>query len=263
MRKRADSQALPPSYILVGTSAGGPVALSRLFTDLPEDFPGAILIVMHMRGEYIEENWLTRRLAGHSHIPVKTAEEGEVIRQGTAYIAPMGKHLLVEEHRIKLGMGPAEQYVRPAIDVLFRSAASAFGSRAIGVILTGLLSDGTMGLRAIRDAGGITIVQDPREAEKGDMPRNAMKDLNVDYCLKLSEIGPLLDLLVRRAGPHKQGVLETGLASAVRLMKDRARLLTRLYAQSRGNPKTERFLNAEITALEEDIANIKRMLPRE
>jgi len=190
------------------------------------------------------------------HIPVKVVEDGEPIAQGTAYVAPAGTHLLVDGTRLRLGTGAREQHVRPAIDVLFRSAASALGRRAIGVILTGMLSDGAIGLRAIRDAGGITIVQNPDEAEEGDMPRNAMVGLDVDYCLELGEIGPLLDLLVRRAGPHKEGILETGLASAVRLMKDRAQLLAKLYAQSRGNPKTAGFLRAEIAALQQNIEEV-------
>jgi hypothetical protein len=89
-----------------------------------------------------------------------------------------------------------------------------------------------------------------------------MRDLDVDYCLKLSEIGPLLDLLVRRAGSHKQGVLETGLANSVRLMKARVHLLGKLYAQSARNPKTLRFLEAELTALNSELVSIQEMLPR-
>jgi hypothetical protein len=194
-------------------------------------------------------------------IPVKVAEDGEKILQGTAYIAPAGTHMLVGRRRISLGAGPIEQHVRPAIDVLFRSVANAYGRRVIGVILTGMLKDGTLGLRAVRDAGGITIVQNPIQAEAGEMPRNAMQDLNVDYCLELSEIGPVLDLLVRRAGSHKQGVLETGLATSVRLMRQRVRLLAKLFDQSRENPRTARFLQAEISALDRDIERIRRRIP--
>ncbi len=126
-----------------------------------------------------------------------------------------------------------------------------------------MLKDGTAGLRAVRDAGGITIVQNPEQAEEGEMPRSAMTDLNVDYCLELPEIGPVLDLLVRRAGSHKEGVLETGLASSVRLMRQRVRLLSKLFAQSRDNPRTSHFLKAEISALERDIERIRRLIPAE
>jgi len=124
-----------------------------------------------------------------------------------------------------------------------------------------MLQDGTLGLRAVQDAGGITIVQNPKDADAPGMPRNAMKDLNVDYCLDLADIGPTLNVLVRRAGSYKKGVLETGLASAVRLMKDRTRLLGTLHAQSQRNPKTAAFLEAEIAALKRDLATIQRLIP--
>ena len=253
------SPLTPPSYIVIGTSAGGFAALSRIFKHLPVDFPGAILIVMHVssNGGF----WLTERLARVGHIEVKLAQHGESVRQRTAYIAPPGTHMLVREGRIRLGVGPREQHSRPSIDVLFRSVAAEYGPRVVGVILTGMLKDGTAGLRSVREAGGITVVQDPTGAEHGDMPRNAMDGLEVDYCLALDEIGPLLELLVRRAGSLKRGVLETGLASSIRLMKDRARLLAKLSAQSERNPRTMEFLDAECAALERDIDRVRRMLP--
>jgi hypothetical protein len=125
-----------------------------------------------------------------------------------------------------------------------------------------MLRDGTLGLRAVQEAGGISIVQNPEGAEAGEMPRNAMRGLPVDYCLELSEIGPVLDLLVRRAGSRKQGILETGLASALRLIKERVRLLDKVYEQSRRNPKTLSFLRAEMAALDRDVGRIRRMLTR-
>jgi two-component system chemotaxis response regulator CheB len=236
------------------------VALSRVFKDIPPNFPGAILVVLHVH-EAQAMKWLSELLASVGHVPIKVAQEGETIEQGTAYVAPAGTHLLMNEGRIELGSGPAEQRFRPAIDALFRSAAKAFGPRVIGVILTGLLRDGALGLRAIHDAGGITVVEDPASAFAAEMPRNALEGLSVDYCLDLSEIGPLLDLLVRRAGSTKKGVLETGLASSVRLMKDRLRLLGKLERQSRNNPKTARFIQAEILALEREIVALQRLIP--
>jgi two-component system chemotaxis response regulator CheB len=245
---------------VIGTSAGGVAALSRIFRDIPANFPGAILVVLHVR-ERAEKSYLAELLASMAHIPVKVAEAGEVIRQGTAYIAPAGTHLLTKRNRIELGTGPHEERARPSIDALFRSAARTFGPRVIGVVLTGMLRDGARGLRLIRDAGGITIVQNPHEAEWPEMPRTAMEGSNVDYVLELSEIGPLLDLLVRRAGSMKKGVLETGLASSVRLMKDRLRLLAKLREQSRENPKTEGFIEAEIAALDREIGVIQSLIP--
>jgi two-component system chemotaxis response regulator CheB len=249
-----------PSYVVIGTSAGGVTALRKVLKEIPEDFPGAILVVMHV-GEGGSVEWLAEQLRQVGRLPVNVAADGTVIRQGSVYIAPASTHLLIDKDRVRLGTGPREQYARPAIDVLFRSAASVFGRRVIGVILTGTLRDGTLGMRAVQEAGGITIVQDPKGAEASEMPRSAMKDLAVDYCLELPDIGPTLNLLVRRAGSYKKGVLETGLASAVRLMKDRTRLLRTLQAQSQRNPKTAAFLAAEIAALRRDVATIQRLIP--
>ena len=114
----------------------------------------------------------------------------------------------------------------PSRDILFESAASEFSDRVIGVVLTGSLKDGTLGLQAVHEAGGVTIVQDPAEAEYPDMPASATNELPVTFCLKLADIGPTLDLLARR-----KTELETGLAVSVRTLKDRVGLLVRLIAQ--------------------------------
>lgn len=261
MRRRSGPRSASPTYVVIGTSAGGAQALSRVFKELPPDFPGAILIVSHV-GERGQMTWLAGVLASIGHLPVKVAEAGEVIRQGTAYIAPAGTHLLATGDRIELGTGPAEQHSRPAIDALFRSAAAAFGRRVIGVVLTGMLRDGALGLRAVGDAGGITIVQDPEDAEAPEMPLSALRVSNADYCVGISDLGPLLDLLARRAGSARKGVLETGLASSIRLMRDRLGLLTRLREQSRRNVKTKRFIEAEIAALGREIVRIQKLIPR-
>jgi hypothetical protein len=150
-------------------------------------------------------------------------------------------------------------FARPSIDVLFRSAASTFGKRVVGVVLTGKLSDGTLGLRAVHDAGGLTIVQNPQSAEAPDMPFNALQGLVADYCLDLPQIGPALDLLARRTGIEDDGVLEAGLASAVRLMRQRTILLGKLRSQV-GNPMTEQFLAGEAGALERAILEIQQLI---
>src|SRR5262249_47000628 len=126
------------------------------------------------------------------------------------------------------------------INHMFKSAAQRYGERVIGVILTGLWRDGTEGLKAVHGAGGLTMVQDPRDAEYRDMPANAMEKLPVTFCLKLGEIGPALELLVRRSGQF-----ETGLAVAVRTLRDRVALLVRMSAQSQRNPGTQAFLKNE------------------
>ena len=130
-----------PSYVVIGTSAGGNAALARIFKDLPADLPAAVLVVMHVPASLVDSA-LPRQLAGFGRLPVRMAADGEPIEQGTAYIAPSATHLLVEDGRIRLGAGPPEQHARPAIDVLFRSAAEAFGPHVIGVVLTGMGKDG-------------------------------------------------------------------------------------------------------------------------
>lgn len=143
------------------------------------------------------------------------------------------------------------------INALFESAATEYGNRVIGVVLTGLLRDGTTGLRAIHEAGGLTIVQNPVTAEFPDMPANAMHDLPVTFCLNVAEIGPALDLLVRR----KAG-LETGLAVSVRLLKKRVALLLTLQSQSQRNAETRDYLSTELLLLQRYLRSIQQTLDK-
>jgi hypothetical protein len=146
---------------------------------------------------------------------------------------------------------------RPAttINRLFTSAAQSYGKQVIGVILTGLLKDGTEGLRAVHNAGGVTMVQDPLEAEYPDMPTNAMEKLPVTFCLNLADIGPALELLVRRSTQF-----ETGLEVAIRTLRDRTALLVRLAKQSGRNPGTRSFLENELASLKREIESIDSLL---
>ena len=123
------------------------------------------------------------------------------------------------------------------------------------MILTGLLRDGTAGLKAVHDAGGLTIVQDPTQAEYSDMPANAMQDLPVTFCLNLAEIGQALDVLARR-----KTELETGLAVSTRMLKGRVALLGRLLSQSKRNLGTHQFLSTELISLERDLRSIQALL---
>jgi two-component system chemotaxis response regulator CheB len=132
--------------------------------------------------------------------------DGESIQPGKIYVAPPDRHLLLEAGRIRLTRGPKENRFRPAVDPLFRSAAYAYGSRVIGVVLSGALDDGTAGLWAIKDRGGIAVVQDPAEAEQASMPRSALANIEVDHCLPISEIAPLLVALTQEsAGKEGRG----------------------------------------------------------
>jgi two-component system chemotaxis response regulator CheB len=144
--------------------------------------------------------------------------DGELIEYGKIYVAPPDHHLLLELGRIRLTKGPKENRFRPAIDPLFRSAAYSYGSRVVGVVLTGALDDGTAGLWAIKDRGGIAVVQDPAEAEQPSMPASALANVQVDHCLPLSDIPPLLITLSqqvvgeRRSPMPKDLEIETKIA---------------------------------------------------
>lgn len=185
--------------VLIGGSAGAVKALQLILPTLPHDFPAAVLIVTHV-GAY--KSIVPDILGRFSAMPVLHAVDGEPIISGRVLVAPPDEHLTVVVEDgialVRLLHGPKENHCRPAIDPLFRSAASAFQENAIGVILTGYLDDGTVGLQAIKSCGGLAIVQDPIEAEAVDMPASAIEHVNVDRVLRLTEIGPALVELIRR-----------------------------------------------------------------
>lgn len=167
-----------PPVIALGTSTGGVEVLWALLARLPAKLRAAILVVMHLSPH--SGRGLPDVLARHSPFPVKFAEDGEPLRAGEVFLAPPDQHLLLEGQRLRLSRGPKECRVRPAVDVLFRSVAVTCGPRAIGVILTGLLDDGTAGLWALKDRGGVALVQDPREATYDSMPLSAIEHVAVD-----------------------------------------------------------------------------------
>ena len=182
--------------IVIGASAGGVEALCTLVAALPANLPAAVFIVLHIPAD--SSSLLPGILARRSKLPVKHPKSGERIRTGHIYVAPPNHHLLIEARNVKLVHGPKENLHRPSIDTLFRSAARWCGPRVIGVVLTGARDDGTVGMRAIKQRGGITIVQDPVEATFPSMPTSVMQQIQVDYSLSLSEIPRLLDKLSRQ-----------------------------------------------------------------
>jgi two-component system chemotaxis response regulator CheB len=181
--------------IVIGSSAGGVEAVSLLLSGLPKEFAAAVLVVQQTPGHSPSE--LAEMLNQRSMLPVAIAANGETIIPGRVYLAPPNQHLMVQRGAILLGNGPKENRARPAIDVLFRTAAHAYGPRVIGVVLSGVLNDGTAGLMSIKAHGGKSIVQDPKEAVFDAMPRSAIALTQVDYIVKAIEIGPLLGSLVR------------------------------------------------------------------
>jgi len=190
------------TIIVVGASAGGLDALTRLAASLPKDLPAALLVVQHMSAD-TSGDALVEAMARSGALSCKHAEHGEAIACGRIYVAPSDHHLLVSKGKIFISKGARENRSRPGIDPLFRSAAVAFGSRVVGVILTGLLDDGTVGLMAVKRCGGICIVQDPKDAAYPDMPRSALDNVKVDHCLPLSEIGACLGELASTRAPKR------------------------------------------------------------
>jgi two-component system chemotaxis response regulator CheB len=180
--------------IVVGASAGGVPALQKLVANLPPELPAAVLIVLHLMqtGTSVLDNILDR--AGE--LPVTQARDGERLERGHIYVSPPNVHLLLRGPNIQLSNGPRENGHRPAIDPLFRSAARAFGPRAIGVVMSGTLDDGTDGLRLIKERGGATVAQDPEDAAYGEMPRSAIEYVQPDVVVPAGEMGRALHRLI-------------------------------------------------------------------
>lgn len=206
--------------VVIGTSAGGVSALTTLVARLRHDLPATVLVVLHVG---MHESSVPEVLSSHSALSVRHALDGEPIEPGAILIAPPDRHLLVEPDRVRLSPGPKENFARPAIDPLFRSAAITHREHVIGMVLTGMLDDGAAGLRAIKAYGGTAIVQDPATAEAPGMPRSALEHVDVDHCLPLDRIpDELIKLIEKPVEPEHQAVsdqfaLENAYASRGRL----------------------------------------------
>lgn len=184
----------PKCIVVIGTSAGGFFALAELISQLDEDMDAAFFVVMHMRRGI--GNYLVEQMQQYTPLFCKEAEDNMPIHRGNIYFAPSNKHLIVKKGFLKLGAGPAENRWRPAIDVMFRSAAAAYDGRTIGIILTGMQDDGAAGMAAIKRCGGTLIVQDPNEAEYPDMPLTVLNEIDVDYCIPLSEMAGTISKII-------------------------------------------------------------------
>lgn len=181
--------------IVIGASAGGVELLCQLVRDLPPDLPAAIFIVLHVpsHGISVLPDILNRAIE-RKHKTVTPClraihpQDGEAIARGKIYVAPPDRHLLIKDGCIHLAMGPKENSHRPAIDALFRSAARTYEKRVVGVVLSGLLDDGTAGLAAIKQRGGVAIAQDPQEALYSGMPLSAIENVDIDRILPIAGI---------------------------------------------------------------------------
>lgn len=210
----ARTQGMPqPSVslqaICIGASSGGVSAMLEFVAALPAGFPVPIFVVQHIGAH---RSQLASLLDARGPNRAVEGRSGEVPAAGTIYVAPSDHHMLLDGGVIRLSRGPKEHHARPAIDPLFRSAALAYGARAAGVVLTGMLDDGSAGLRAIKDCGGIAVVQDPAEAHEPSMPRAAMVAVQVDHVVKLAELPTLLMQLAWR----RDGVADAAVPPALR-----------------------------------------------
>ena len=245
------------NLVVIGASAGGHKAVWEVVRDLSCDIPAAVIIMQHLGPKEAVPSFRSATWLGqYTRLQIVQINSRERLRSSVIYTCPPGMAASLRGRTFHLTpqetAGPLS-----TIDGLFTSAAREFPNRVIGVILTGLLKDGTAGLKAVHDAGGVTIVQDPAEAEYPDMPASAMKNLAVTFSLKLADIGPALDLLARRGTK-----LESGFAVSVRMLKERAGLLLRLIAQSHANPETHHYLATEMTSLELDLRTIRSLLDK-
>ncbi|GAA4502186.1 chemotaxis protein CheB [Hymenobacter ginsengisoli] len=190
----------PTHLIVIGTSAGGMPALTRLVAQLPASLPAAVLVVQHLSPDSTGEP-LVRRLAENTALPCQLAVNNLRLEAGRLYLAPPDRHLLVKDGHVLVTKGPRENGYRPAADALFRSAAVAYDSNVVGVVLTGMLHDGTAGLDFVKRCGGTAVVQDPHDAEFPSMPESALRNVAIDYVVPLDEMGKLLEKLVSPATP--------------------------------------------------------------
>lgn len=225
---------LPP-VVVIGASAGGVEALTRLVSKLPADLHAAVFVVLHIPSHTASQ--LDTILDRVTTMPVRTAQDGDPIEAGRIYVAEADRHLMIDGDGVRVTFGPREGRLRPSIDVLFRSAAATAGPRVIGVVLSGTLDDGTSGLWSIKDRGGQALVQDPATALFPGMPASAIQHVDVDAVLSLDALadaisdrarampdGPVLvdvperlqvETLIAREGNGLQaGVMQLGQVSA-------------------------------------------------
>jgi two-component system, chemotaxis family, protein-glutamate methylesterase/glutaminase len=174
------------SVIVIGASAGGVEALTRLCGLFPKNLAAVVIIALHITPNATSR--LPQILSRVSQIPVRHARNGDPIQNGQILVAPPNHHVYINNHTIKLSTGPRVNGARPAIDVLFQSAAYTFGPGVIGVLLSGMLDDGTDGLLEISRAGGVALVQDPDEAAFASMPQNAIQKVAVDAVLPIDQL---------------------------------------------------------------------------
>ncbi len=186
--------------IAIGGSWGSITAILELCKGLSSDLQAAICIVIHLSPRFPSQ--AAQLFAARCPMPVVAATDGARLESGRVFVGQPDRHLIVQDGTIRLGDGPRENQARPAIDPLFRSVGVSYGARAVGLVLTGLLDDGASGLADLKRCGGVTVVQNPRDAEAAEMPLAALGATAIDYRAPLADLGALLEMLTRQpAGP--------------------------------------------------------------
>lgn len=226
---------LTKDIVVIGGSAGSSAPLKQLLAGLPADLPASVCISTHMPAH--SPSLLAEVLSGASRLPVSQAVDGQPIECGHVYVAPPDRHMLLMDGTIRLGAGPRENMVRPSIDPMFRSAALSFGSRVVGVVLSGMLNDGSAGLHSIKATGGTAIVQHPLDAEVDQMPLAALEAVDVDYVAPAADLSELLVSLASTAAgasprPTEALRLEVEIAAGARLGSENLMRLARPSALS-------------------------------
>ncbi len=190
--------------VAIGTSAGGVEALLFLARHVPREFPASIVVTIHL--PRYARSGLDQLLSRVGPLPAVFASDGEKPNKGRIYIAPPDRHLLLDGDRLSLGEGARENNSRPAIDPMLRSAGVCCGPRTVGVVLTGTLGDGASGLWALGQCGGITVVQDPRDAAFAEMPLTALNRVKPEHVVRLADMPALLISLVHQPAGESQPV---------------------------------------------------------
>jgi two-component system chemotaxis response regulator CheB len=203
----------PKFVIVIGASAGGLNSVIELCAQMTNDIDAAVLVVLHLP-QISNVDILIQRIKSNSSFDCQVATNEGELKRGVIYMADPDRHLLVKDGKTLIGQGPPENRWRPSIDILFRSAAVAYRGRAIGIILSGLMQDGTAGMIAIQQAGGTCIVQDPEEAEYPDMPKSVMSYIEPDYCVSLTQMGTILKEKTRNGHNLTQSIPEHLMAEA-------------------------------------------------
>ena len=186
---------VPCELVIVGGSWGGAKAVADLLSALPESFSTPVVIALHRSPNGVDESMIVKSLQRHTSMEVCEPDDKTVINRGHVYVAPADYHLMVEGGELVLSVDPPVRFSRPSIDVLFESAADAYGERLIAVLLTGANDDGSRGIVAVNVRGGRTFVQDPATAERTEMPTAAIATGAVDRVLPIRAIAAALGAL--------------------------------------------------------------------